>query len=211
MKRFLLILLLATPAFPQSWSTFLDTTRATDWTTAGFTIPSYTVPCSTQPSLVAGSGNATANTASVIAAMTSCDATHNVVNIPAGTWFLNKTAFPHGSLVVRGAGPQSTFITFLSTAGCVGGIGNQGFCMYDTVGAIFNGNPAALPPSGTQQCLWTGGLTQGSTSITLTSCGGTPPNGKILILDQADDTSDTSGVYICQQTGAAAPTSTGKQ
>lgn len=200
MKKLLLFaLLFPLPLFGQAWSTILDPSRAVDWSGAGFAIPNYTVPCATQPTMLAGSSNATANTTSVVNSMNSCDTTHNVVNIPAGTYYLNMTQFPsHGFEVIRGAGAQSTTIIFQSTGGCVGGIGNQGFCMRDP-GAIYNGNPAALPPSGSQQCSWTGGLTQGSTSITLSSCGGTPPNGKILILDQADDTSDTSGVYICQQ------------
>src|SRR5690349_2284660 len=49
----LLILLAAfgISASAQSWSTFLDNTRATDWTSAGFTVPNYTANCSTQPSL----------------------------------------------------------------------------------------------------------------------------------------------------------------
>jgi uncharacterized repeat protein (TIGR02543 family) len=29
------------------------------------------------------------------------------------------------------------------------------------------------------------------------ACGGTPPNGQTLVLDQANDSSDTGGVYIC--------------
>jgi hypothetical protein len=61
----------------------------------------------------------------------------------------------------------------------------------------YSGAGAVLPPSGIYQCLWTGGFSQGSTSITLSSCGGTPPLNAILVLDQANDTSDTNGVYIC--------------
>lgn len=206
MRRPLSLLLMLVPvsAFGQAWSGFLDPSRAIDWSATGFTIPSYTTNCSTPPSLATGSGNATANTTSIVNALTSCDATHNVVNIPVGTYYVNKLDYPHGSVVLRGAGPQLTTLIFQSTAGCVGGIGNQGICMRDT-GAIYNGNAAAIPPSGTQQCLWTGGLSKGSTTITLSSCGGTPPNGKILILDQANDTSDTSGIYVCQQNDGAAP------
>lgn len=213
MRLISLLLFCVGYAWSQQWSALIDPSRAIDWSSAGFTIPTYNVNCSTQPTLTANSSAAaTANTSSVISALTSCDASHNVVNVPAGTYYLNKTAYPHGSVVLRGAGPQSTTVIFQSTAGCVGGIGNQGICMYDTVGAIYNGNPAALPPSGTQQCLWSGTngsagtYTQGATTINLTNCGGAPPNGKILIMDQADDASDTSGVYICQQTGAAQPT-----
>lgn len=197
--RRLILLLLCAPLMGQNWSTFLDASRAIDFSAAGFTIPSYTVNCVTQPSLVAGIGNATANTTSIVTALNSCDATHNVVNIPAGTWYTNQIVYPdHGKQVLRGAGPTLTRIIFQSTAGCAGGIGNQGICMHDSNGT-YNGNPNVLPPSGTTQCLWTAGFSQGTTSITLSSCGGTPPNGKLIILDQKNDTSDTGGVYICQQ------------
>src|SRR5580658_6183045 len=46
------LLLAAGCLFAQPWSTVLSPTRATNWA-AGFTIPNYTVPCSTQPSLLA--------------------------------------------------------------------------------------------------------------------------------------------------------------
>jgi hypothetical protein len=207
-----LLVLLGIGARAQSLpsSNFLDASRSIDWSTAGFTIPSYSANCATQPTMGNGAGNAAANTASIVAALNSCDASHNVVNIPSslgatgGVWYINKLAFPHGSVVLRGAGPQSTKLTLESTGGCVGGIGNQGICMVDS-GGIYNGNAAALPPSGTQQCTWSGTngtagtYTKGATTLNFTACGGTPPNGKIIILDQANDTTDTNGVYICQQ------------
>lgn len=197
------------PLFAQSSATIIDPSRAADWTPNLFAIPAYTVPCSTQPTLVANApASAAANASSIVAALTSCDASHNVVNVPAGTYYVNTVKNPNKSFtVLRGGGPQSTTIIWESTAGCVGGIGNQGYCMYDAANAIYNGNPAALPPSGTQQCTWGSGYAQGSTTIGLTGCGGTPPNGKILIMDQADDATDTAGVLNCQQV-ASTPTPT---
>ena len=69
MKYRLLFLLAVSSlaAFPQPWSTFLDPSRAIDWTTstAGFTIPSYSVNCATQPTLLTGSGNASANATAI--------------------------------------------------------------------------------------------------------------------------------------------------
>jgi hypothetical protein len=191
----LIFALMVASAGAQNWSTFLDPSRATDWSTAGFTIPTYTVNCATQPSLATGSGAAAANTTSIQAALNSCDATHNVVNIPAGTYFVAGLTYgTQGKQVLRGSSPNSTDLLFTAEASCAGV--NHGICMIDG-SPTFNGSPTVAPPSGTQQCLWTGGLTQGSTSITLSSCGGTPPVNHMLILDQANDTSDTSGVYIC--------------
>ncbi len=62
--------------------------------------------------------------------------------------------------------------------------------------ALYNGSSPVLP-GGSNQCMWTGGLTQGSTTITLSNCGATPPANQTIILDQANDTSDTGGIFVC--------------
>jgi len=201
MKHRLLFLLawFSLSASPQSWSTFLDASRAIDWTGVGFTIPNYTTPCPTQPSLTPNDPSAApANKTAIENALASCDATRNVVNIPAGTYYVAGFTYkPQGKQVLRGAGPMSTTLIPTSRAGC-GGM-YAGVCMISSP-AIYGGNAAVLPPSGTQQCLWTGGYAKGTTTITLSSCGGTPPTNRTIILDQANDTADTGGVYICDST-----------
>jgi hypothetical protein len=184
-------------ASAQSWSTFLDPSRAIDWTSAGFSIPNYTANCATQPMLTAGSsGAAAANATAIENALASCDATHNVVNIPAGNYSVAGIRYgTQGHQVLRGAGPNTTTLTFTGGNGCAAGL-NEGLCMIDSDGR-YNGSAEVLPPSGSQQCSWTAGYTKGITTITLSSCGGAPPVGGTIILDQANDTSDTHGVYIC--------------
>ena len=135
-------------------------------------------------------------------ALNSCDATHNVVNLPAGTYYVAGFHYGYqGKQVLRGAGPLSTYIYMTSEDSC-GGLGHA-ICMINS-SATFNGSSWVLPPSGTQQCLWTGTngvvgtYTKGATSLILNSCpGGGPPVNQLLILDQADDTSDSGGVMIC--------------
>jgi hypothetical protein len=190
------LLVFGLSANAQNWSTFLNPSRAIDWTSAGFTIPNYTTNCSTQPTLTANSASAAAaNTTAIQNALASCDATHNVVNISAGTYYIAGWTYgPQGKQVVRGAGPSSTTVT-LTTESC-GGSPAAGVCMQGS-GGTYDGSDSVLPPSGNQQCLWTGGLSQGSTTITLSSCPGTPPTNHLLILDQANDSSDTGGVYQC--------------
>lgn len=197
MKYRLLFLLavFSLSAYSQAWSTFLNPSRAIDWTTAGFALPSYTTNCSTQPTLLTGSGNASANTTAIQNALTSCDSTHNVVNIPSGTYYV--AGFTYGSQghqVVRGAGPNSTDVIFTTYAGCAG-LGH-GACML-AGNWTYSGDSSVLPPSGTRQCLWSAGYAQGTTSITLSNCGGSPPVNQTIILDQANDLSDTGGVYMC--------------
>jgi hypothetical protein len=101
--------------------------------------------------------------------------------------------------VVRGAGPNSTYIYLTNTVSCNGL--NLGICMTPP-GPQGNQAAAVLPPSGNQQCLWTGGYTQGTTTITVNSCPGAPPLNVPIILDQANDTSDTGGIYICDSATA---------
>ncbi len=189
------LVLFSFSAQAQNWSTFLNSSRAVDWTSAGFSIPNYTVNCSTQPSLSAGSGNASANRTAIQNALNSCDATHNVVNIPAGTWYVTNVSYgTQGKQVIRGAGPNATTVIFTSGVGCVGGL-STGFCMRDSTG-YYNGS-GPVQPGGSNACTWTAGYAQGSTSITLASCGSAPPLHQTIILDQANDTSDTNGVYMC--------------
>ena len=131
-------------ASAQNWSPFLDPSRAVDWTSAGFTIPNYTTNCATQPSLATGSGAASANTTAIQNALNSCDATHNVVNIPAGTFYTNGILYgTQGKQVLRGAGPNSTTIIFARGNGCAGGL-SEGLCMRDS-GARYNGSGEVLP------------------------------------------------------------------
>lgn len=201
------LLMLSGSAYAQPWSTFIDPTRAIDWSSAGFTIPSYSVNCSTQPTLTASStGAASSNGTAIQNALASCDATHNVVNIPAGTYYTTGIAFPFGGKrIIRGAGPASTTLIPTTEAGCAGGNTQSGICMRSN-NWNYNGSASVLPPSGTSQCLWTGTngssgtYTQGATTINLTSCGGAPVVNHLIILDQKDDSTDTNGVYICDST-----------
>jgi len=189
-QLFLLMAAFSLGASAQNWSSFLDSSRAINWNSAGFTIPNYSVNCSTQPSLATGSGNASANATAIQNALNSCDSTHNVVNIPAGTYYV--AGFNYGSQghqVLRGAGPNST--TIYVTSGNIQMISNPW---------TYGGNSDVLPPSGTNQCAWTAGYAQGATTITLSSCGSAPPLHQTLILDQINDTSDTGGVYVCDNT-----------
>jgi hypothetical protein len=195
--RFLFLLSVSClSAYPQAWSTFLDPSRAINWTSAGFSVPAYTANCAIQPTLTANSSiAAAANTTAIQSALASCDATHNVVNIPAGTYYVAGWTYgSQGFQVVRGAGPNSTDIILTATAACTG-LGH-GVCMMAS-NWTYSGASNVIPPAGGNQCLWTAGYAQGATTITLSSCGGTPPVNKTIILDQADDSSDTNGVYLC--------------
>ena len=218
--RLVALLLACAPlaAHSQSWSSFLDQSRAIDWSAAGFTIPNYTSNCATQPTLATGIGSAAANTVAIQAALASCDSTHNVVNVPAGTYYVAGWTYgAQGKQVVRGAGPNSTYLYLTAGQSC-GGL-EHAICMINS-NYSSSGSSWVLPPSGTQQCLWTGTngvvgtYTKGATSLILNNCpGGGPPVNKTLILDQADDvaSADTGGVMICGDVQPGCTTETGDE
>ena len=204
-----LLVLFSISSQAQNWSTFLDSSRAVDWSGAGFTIPNYTVNCATQPTLQTGSGNASANTTAIQNALASCDATHNVVNLPAGTYYVAGITFgSQGQQVLRGAGASATDLIVTTEVGC-SGVGG-GICMIPSMW-VYAGNPSVLPPSGTRQCLWTAGYAQSTTSITLNSCGSSNPAstgltaGSVLVLDQSNDLTDNGGAFLCDSFTSSQP------
>jgi hypothetical protein len=122
------------------------------------------------------------------------------VNLPSGTYYVAGLKYnTTGNAVVRGAGPKSTYVYF---------DGSASGCMLESAICMQSSSPTqpassnVLPPSGSQQCRWTGTngtvgtYTQGATSVILNSCGGAPPVG-IIILDQQNDLADTGGQYVC--------------
>ena len=181
--------------YAQAWSGILDPSRAYDWRyNVGFTIPSYTTPCRIQPALQRGSSNASANTTAINNAIASCTSRQNVVNLPAGTYYIAGMDWQGKSdVVVRGAGPNNTYLYETTPAACHGSTTAE-TCMMGSANSSGNNNSH---PGGPWACNWTAGYSQGTTSITLNSCGSVPPVGGILVLDQADDTTDTGGVFLC--------------
>ena len=207
-----LVVLFSVSAQAQNWSTFLDSSRAVNWSGAGFTIPNYTVNCATQPTLLTGSGNASANTTAIQNALASCDATHNVVNLQAGTYYVAGLTFgSQGQQVLRGAGAGSTDLIMTASSGCSGE--PTGVCMIPNMWVYASGTLQCSLASGTRQCMWTAGYAKGAASITLNSCpGGAPPTGQMLVLDQSNDLTDNRGslslrqLYISSQSGSSSCT-----
>jgi hypothetical protein len=194
---------LTTAAYSQPWSAFLDASRAIDWSGAGTTIPTYTTNCATQPTLTANDVTATAtNKTQIENALASCDSTHNVVNIPAGTYYVAGIG-PSGknNVVIRGAGPNSTYVYITQGTGCSGNVGSV--CLG---GNWINTGFASYQPGGSNSCDWTGTngasgtYTQGATNLLFQGCGSAISSlaaGAQIILDQLNDAAPNSGMFIC--------------
>ena len=98
--------------------------------------------------------------------------------------------------MLRGNSTSGTTLEMTVGTGCAGGT-TDGICIIDP-NDVNNQSPEVTPPSGTQQCAWTAGYAQGTTVVTLNTCpGGAPPNGEVIVFDQANDSTDNNGIYIC--------------
>ena len=173
------------------WAKIIDPSRAIDWSQVGIPggIPNRTNICAT-PTLTAGVSAAAANTNAINSAIANCN-DGGVVSIASGIWYTNGITFNGQSDVsLRGAGPLQTKLNFTAGDRCGGNGGD--ICMI-AMPNHWIGDPAILP-GGQDAASWTGGFTQGATVITLDKA---PPVNQYIILDQANDKSDTGGVYIC--------------
>ena len=202
LRRSLLLLvisiLLFFPAFSEAqlWSGIISSSRAVDWTQAGISggIPdsSWTQCGST---IAAYSGTA----ATINNALATCGANHYVL-LGSGTFALSTGInWSHNDVVLRGSGANSTFLVASGTgAGCFGAfVSVEGACQY------VNGGEGNV-------CDFTGGYSQGSTSVTIANCGSTTPAmgsisnlhvGSILILDQLDEANDPGTIWNCENSG----------
>jgi hypothetical protein len=208
----LILLLSFVPAVAhaqQASSGIIASNRAVDWTQAGVPggIPNRTHICTTIAPY--GSSASPASAAPITAAIGACSsAGGGVVLLGAGTFYLSDdiafSSFPnyYSNVTLRGQGANATFIVSSSGfVGCSGGWTNIDMC----------GSQNYAGPGGPQNvCDFTGTngvtgtYTQGATTITLNNCGttipasgGGPTLGKVIILDQLDETSDTGTIWNC--------------
>lgn len=186
MLKFTLFALMAVLGISQ---TVISPNRYTDWTQAGVAggIPTRTTQCSTlNPGATAGQINS---------AIAACPA-NQVVFLNAGTYNLSAGIVFNGksNVTLRGAGPDRTFLVFSNGDSCMGQGGD--ICV--------NGNDLSYyieSPSHTAN--WTAGYAKNATQLTLSTTSGLAP-GMVVILDQLNDTSDTSAVYVCSTANVCA-------
>ncbi len=182
----------------QPWSGVLSSSRAINWTGAGLpaTLPDgettpnpWTPPTRTQcgSTIAGGTSGSPVSVSTINAAMASC-AKGTYLLLGSGYFSAASTQlnmFTSSGVTVRGSGPQSTFIV-LSGSGSIGWNAAWG------VGSA----------------TWTGGFSQGATSLTVSSVSGPPlVAGTILFLTQCDTgfsgnpctgtSADNGGLFIC--------------
>src|SRR6267143_1808893 len=179
------------PGCAQQWSGIIDPSRAIDWSNVGISggIPNRTTICATL--------NPGASAAQISSAIASCPS-GQVVFLNAGTYSLSDGILFNGvsNITLRGAGANQTFLVMSGSGGCNG----QGadICI-KTPGNNWYGSP-----SNTATFTGSGPWPKGTTQITLSNVTNLAV-GKIMILDQIDDLTDSGTIYVCEQSPSQRP------
>jgi hypothetical protein len=199
-KRWLILALLTGCCLGQQWSGIISTSRAIDWSTVGIPggIPSGSWTQCGSTIAAYGSSGTPASPSTINTAISGCSSSTYVL-LGSGDFYLNGGITLKSNVVLRGAGPNNTRVHFSAVGGCNGW--DAAVCMAGS-NTYANGSGCG----GCNEADWTGGLSQGSTSITLSSVTGITTNLTPIVLDQCETgLSGTTGTDTC--TGSAADNS----
>ena len=198
----LILLSLSVLSTAQTWSGILAPARAENWASnagvvGGIPDVSWTQCGSTIAPY--GTANGPASGSTISNAINACPA-HTYVLLGPGNFYISDGILIRASnVVLRGSGPTQTTIYFSGHQSCGGFLG--AVCVWNGDGLYNDGVDNAAN--------WTGGYTQGATTITLSAntTGSTRPFvGATLFLDQLVDgtarTADTGNVFTCSTSPA---------
>lgn len=180
----------------QPWSGIINSQLATDWSGVGQTIPSasWTQNGSTIAACGVSGTPVSPSTCGITSAISGCGTNHYVL-LGSGDFYLNAGITLKSNCVLRGGGANNTRLHFTADAGCNGW--TAAICM-----AGSNTYASGSGCGGCDEANWTGGLSQGSTQITLSSVTGITTNLTPIVLDQCETgLSGTTGTDTC--TGSA--------
>jgi hypothetical protein len=181
----------------QPWTGIINSTRATNWSNAGATIPSATwTQCG--PTIAAyGASGSPASAGTINSAIAACGA-NQYVSLGAGDFYLSSGVdfAMHSNVVLRGQGADQTRLHFNGTAGCNGWTADICVEGSNTYEGGYQGSAN-----------WTAGYSQGSTSITLDNVSGIVTGLTPIVLDQCNtglsgascsgNQTDNSNLYVC--------------
>lgn len=204
MRPPVLVLLVATFLFfptlsnAQLWTGILSPTRAADWTNAGIRggVPSVTNVCTTLGTAGQSSSfSQSVSSSQIQSAISACSSSGGgVVFLNTGTYSIGSEIDLASNVVLRGNGPMNTLLVFSANAA-----GSNCGLDSEVIGFCGGQNNASSPQN---LVSWTGGYNQGATQVTLSSTGGLSV-GQLLILTQADDSSDTGNYFVCSTTSCS--------
>ena len=162
------------------WTGILASSRATDWSGAGATIPTTWTRCGSVIAAYTGAATTINN------AITACGS-NQYVELGSGTFTLSSgIAVRKSNVMLRGAGAGSTILVINAGASCPG-IGTvSGAVTICPPNANFGTNRSGF--AGPQHtATWSAGYSQNTTSITISSSTGLEVDS-VIWLDQIEDT-----------------------
>jgi hypothetical protein len=180
----------------QPWSGIISPNRAADWTHVGIPggIPdgSWTQCGSTIAAY--GSSGSYASPSTIQTAINACGANQYVLLGP-GDFYLSGGVSLKSNSVLRGSGANQTRIHVNGTVSCNGSgsvvclVGSNtygGSCVVGGGNGMWSCPPGTVTNGFQGMGNWTGGYSQGTSSITLDNVTGIVPNLTPIILDQCD-------------------------
>jgi hypothetical protein len=189
----------------QPWTGIIAPNRAIDWRGTGTAIPTNYTVCSsadagtTVPIPAYGSAGSPGSPSTINNALAACHTAHTggaILMLGAGTFYLNSSITYAGksNLILRGQGADQTQILFYGHGGC----------NWPSHVCIEGSN--TYSGGGYTQADWTGGYTQGGTSITLSKVTGIVVNVTPIVLDQCDDGfTGSTGTETCTGSASVGP------
>jgi hypothetical protein len=207
-----LCFLFAPSLFAQSWSGILAPSRAENWQRANVGVPGGIPTGWTQCGstiLAYGSMGSPGSVTTINNALASCG-TNQCVMLGSGVFWLDaRILLAHSNLCLSG---QSAILTILEFPNggqntCVQG--DDDICMGGNQNSPFlNPGGGQTLPGGNYAFSWTGGFSQGATSITISGVGtggGGIANGDMVMLYQKNDLTDNGGQISCDTGPGATP------
>jgi hypothetical protein len=208
-----LLLCISTSAEAQPWSGILSSSRAIDWSatspgTVGGVPSASWAACKTTACTTVLSAGASSTASQINAAIASAPA-QTFVSLPAGTYSLSDGIVMAPNVVLRGAGPNATFLVFHQGSSC-GGLGGQ-ICFMDSSGYYYGSDAVDAGGSNSATVCGTAAtgacnetFKPGATNLQLTSVGSAGiTDGQYIYLDQVNDNptnpskTATTGLLIC--------------
>lgn len=203
MKYRLLFLLAAfsLSAHAQNWSGVLDPSRAVNWSSAGATISTSRTQCTTSAcSTISAEAGGSITASQINSAIASAPA-NSYVLLPSGNISLSAGLIFNdvSNVTLRGAGSNSTFLSFSAGVNCKGVTSN--ICVASGDINYWGGPSNTATWEGTSAV---GTYNKGDTQVILSSVANLQI-GNPLILDQVDDQTDNGGLYVgCERPDGSA-------
>ncbi len=208
--RLPILFCLASCLYGQQWSGIISPSRATDWSSVGIPggIPSGTWTQCGSTVAAYGTNGSPAPPSTINNAIASCG-TNQYVLLGGGDFYLNSGIdfATKSNVVLRGQGANQTRLHFSNVGGCDGWA--AAICLEGS-NTYANGSACG----GCFEADWTGGFSQGSTQITLSSVTGITTNRTPIVLDQCETglsggtgtdactgtATDNGNMFICDTT-----------